>query len=197
MMSILRILSQAGPAASDAELLRQFTAHGDEEAFAGLVQRHGGVVWSVCRNLAGADAEDAFQATFLILFKNAGKAGIAKNLSAWLHRVAFRVCLKARRSAQRRTKRESASSTRDNVVSVVADSTWDRAMAAVHEEIVKLPESLRAAFVLCTLEGMSVGEAAAHQKCKLSTFSARLNRAKDAILARLAPAASQPARQRF
>jgi RNA polymerase sigma factor (sigma-70 family) len=142
-------------------------------------------VWAVCRHLAGPDAEDAFQATFLVLLRNAGRVRHPDSLPAWLHGVAYRVSSKARRAARRRAARERAAAVPDRDGRVVPDSAWDRALAAVHEEVGRLPEALRVPFVLCALEGRTVSEAAGHLGWKVTTLSARLRRAKDALLARL------------
>ena len=170
----------------DGELLRRFLAN-DERAFAELVRRHGRLVWAVCRHLTRSDAEadDAFQATFLVLLKNAKKVRDAGKLSAWLHGVAYKVCAKTRQAAQRRQAREHAMAAREGNGSAVPDSAWDRALAAVHEEVAKLPETLRVPFVLCCLEGIGVTEAAAQLGWKLGTLSGRLTRAKDAVLVKL------------
>src|SRR5207253_10092636 len=120
-----------------AELLDRCASHRDEEAFNTLVKRHGRLVWTVCHNLVGQDADDAFQATFLVLLRNTGKVRKANNLSAWLYGVAYRVCSKARQAARRRVRREQTVAVKDRSGSIVPDSTWDRAMTAVHEEVVK------------------------------------------------------------
>jgi RNA polymerase sigma factor (sigma-70 family) len=185
ILAILRQLSESGPPATDAELLARFVADRDEAAFAAIVRRHGRLVWSVCRHLAGSEADDAFQATFLVLLRKAGRLCEKTNLPAWLHAVAYRVCSNARRAAKRRAGRERAVAGNGQGHSVVADSAWDRAMAAVHEEVARLPEALRVPFVLCCLEGCGVTEAAEQLGWKLGTLSGRLTRAKDALLARL------------
>ncbi len=183
---VLRSLADAEPPTSDTELLRRFL-QGDSEAFTELVRRHGRLVWAACRHLTGSDAEadDAFQATFLVLLRNGGKIRDAGRLSAWLYGVAHKVCARARRSAKRRTTRERATAVSERSGSAVADSAWDRALTAVHEEVARLPETLRVPFVLCCLEGKGVTEAAEQLGWKLGTFSGRLTRAKDALLARL------------
>ena len=187
LQTVLRKLADAGPPVADADLLRRFAAERDEAAFAQLVQRHGRLVWAVCRHLSRSDAEadDAFQATFLVLVRNAGKVRDAGKLSAWLHGVAYRVCSRARQSAKRRTTREATTARPERNGSAVPDSAWDRALAAVHDEVAKLPDALRVPFVLCCLEGKGQAEAAEQLGWKLGTLSGRLTRAKDAVLARL------------
>jgi RNA polymerase sigma factor (sigma-70 family) len=187
LQTVLRKLAETGPPAADADLLRRFAADRDEAAFALLVQRHGRLVWAVCRHLTRSDAEadDAFQATFLVLLRNAGKVREAGKLSAWLHGVAYRVCSKARQSAKRRTTREAMTAKPERNGAAVPDSVWDRALAAVHEEVAKLPDTLRVPFVLCCLEGKGQTEAAEQLGWKLGTLSGRLTRAKDAVLAKL------------
>jgi RNA polymerase sigma factor (sigma-70 family) len=182
---VLRSLA-GEPATGDDELLRQVAA-GDGQAFAELVRRHGRLVWAVCRHLTGSDAEadDAFQATFLVLLRHAGKVRDGRRLSAWLHGVAYRVCGRARRSTQRRAKREKAAAMPERNGHAVPDSAWDRALAAVHDEVGRLPETLRVPFVLCCLEGKGVTEAADQLGWKLGTLSGRLTRAKDLLLERL------------
>jgi RNA polymerase sigma factor (sigma-70 family) len=186
LQTVLRALAECEPPASDAELLRQFL-QGNEAAFTELVRRYGRLVWTVCRHLTGSDteADDAFQATFLVLLRNTQKIRDASRLPAWLHGVAYRVCAKARQATKRRTCREQAAASPEHNGHTVADSAWDRALAAVHEEVAKLPETLRVPFVLCCLEGLGTTEAAEQLGWKLGTFSGRLSRAKDALLARL------------
>jgi RNA polymerase sigma factor (sigma-70 family) len=181
---LVRLLAETGPPVPDADLLGRFAAGGDPDAFAALVRRHGRLVWAVCHHLAGPDADDAFQATFLVLLRNAGKVRDPNRLSAWLYRVAYRVSSKARRAARRRADRERVAAVPDRDGGV-PDSAWDRALAVVHEEVVRLPEVLRVPFVLCVLEGKSVTEAARLLGWRVNTLSVRLARAKDALLDRL------------
>jgi RNA polymerase sigma factor (sigma-70 family) len=186
LQAVLRSVVGAFSEVPDAELLRRYVADRDEPAFAELVRRHGRLVWSVCRQLTAcdADADDAFQAVFLVLVNSAAKVRDAGKLSAWLHGVAYKVCAKSRRASKSRAARESATAKGEGGV-VVPDSAWDKALAAVHEEVARLPESLRVPFVLCCLEGKGASEAAEQLGWKLGTFSGRLTRAKDAIIARL------------
>jgi RNA polymerase sigma factor (sigma-70 family) len=181
---ILRCLERARHAPTDADLLGRFVAARDPDAFAALVERHGRLVWAVCRHLAGPDAEDAFQATFVVLLRNAGRVRKPGSLPAWLHGVAHRVAARARRAARERAGRERRAAVPDRDAAV-PDSAWDRALAAVHEEVARLPEALRVPFVLCALEGRAVTAAAAHLGWKVTTLSARLGRAKETLLARV------------
>ena len=171
----------------DADLLERYATQQANDAFAPLVARYSRLVWGQCRNLLpnDADADDAFQATFLTLARSVKKLKPGAPLGPWLHGVAFRVCMNARRANARRTKREQASA-QSEASRPVADSTWDSAFAAVAEEVQKLPEAQRAAFVLCGLEGRSEGEAALALGQKIGTISSRLARAKRTLLDRLA-----------
>lgn len=185
---VLRHAAAVGcPAEPDALLLKRYARYRDEVAFAELVRRHGRLVWALCRNLlpSEADADDAFQATFLALAKSANTIRDAARLGPWLHGVAYRVCLKAKREAARRKRRQQVASAKE-ASRPVADSAWDAALAAVHEEVHRLPEPLRVAFVLCCLEGKGATETAEQLGWKLGTLSGRLTRAKEVILARLA-----------
>ena len=120
--------ADTGPPVSDGELLRQFAVDQSEAAFAELVRRHGRLVWTACRHLGGSEAEadDAFQATFLVLLRNAKKIRDPAKLSAWLHGVAYKVCVKVRRTATRRVIHEKAAAARERNGEVVPDSVWDR-----------------------------------------------------------------------
>jgi RNA polymerase sigma factor (sigma-70 family) len=171
----------------DAELLRLFKQSADESAFAALVARHGPMVWSACRNLLpdDSDADDAFQATFLTFIRSTPNACTNDSLAGWLHRVAYRIALKSRRSAHRRREREGAVAAADRT-NAVPESAWDRLLAAVHEEVNRLPDSLRLPFVLCCLEGRRTIDAATELNVKLGTLSGRLTRAKQRLLDRLA-----------
>src|SRR5689334_18679398 len=95
--------------ASDAELLGWFAGHGEADAYAALVRRYGRLVWAVCRHVLRhqQDAEDAFQATFLVLARKAGSIRQGECVGAWLHRVAYRVAANARRGAARRLRHEA------------------------------------------------------------------------------------------
>lgn len=182
--SVVRLLMAEVP---DADLLERYVLQRDDDAFAQLVTRYSRLVWGQCRNLLpnDADADDAFQATFLTLARSVKSIRPGAPLGPWLHGVAFRVCKNAQRANSRRAKREKASA-QPEANRPVADSTWEEAFAAMAEEVQKLPESQRLAFVLCCIEGRACTEVAASLGQKLGTFSARLTRAKQTMLDRLA-----------
>jgi RNA polymerase sigma factor (sigma-70 family) len=166
----------------DSDLVRRFLASREEQAFAAIVRRHGPLVWGVCRNLlpSEADAEDAFQATFLALVKSAPRIQRPNALGAWLHRVAGRVCRHSLRSLARRRKHEQSAAI-EEAARPVDEATWDRWQAAVHEEIDRLPDTLRVPFVLCVLQGLRQPEAAKRLGWKLGTVSGRVCKAKQAL----------------
>lgn len=178
--------SAADSSEPDGVLLERFAA-GHHAAFAELVRRYARLVWGQCRNLLNneADADDAFQATFLTLAKSAKSIRDTDRLGPWLHGVTYKVCLNARRAAARRKKRERASTVAE-AVRPVADSAWETAAAAVSEEVNLLPESLRLPFVLCHVEGKSPTDAAEQLGWRWGTFSSGLSRAKQRLLERLA-----------
>lgn len=175
-----------GPAPDDVTLWQRFTEQQDESAFALLVRRHGALVWGVCRNLlaSDADAEDAFQATFLAFLRSAKSVKKPQALGSWLHGVAYRVALKARRTKARRLSREGEAAVPE-ASQPVADAAWFELHRAVHEEVHRLPETLRTPFVLCCLEGASQQTVAVQLGWKIGTLSGRLCKARKMLLERL------------
>lgn len=184
LLNILKQSTLAPAGDEDAVLLRRFRDEKDQLAFAEVVRRYGRLVWSVARQMLPdeVDAEDVFQATFLALVK--ASQTIKGPLAPWLHRVAFRIALKQRRTVSRRQRREQRAA-KSEAAQPIADSTWSELLSAVHEEISKLPENWRVPLVLCCLEGWSTTQAAQSTGWKLGTFSSRLSLAKQRLLERL------------
>src|SRR5262245_60602107 len=171
---------------TDDELLRRFAAGGDEAAFELLVWRHGPMVFNTCCRALGhsADAEDAFQATFLALVRKAAAIRDGRALPGWLHQVAYRAALGIRQAARRRAGHERPGL--PNVAAVVADEAAGRELGVILEqEVARLPEPMRVAFVLCHLEGRTAEEAAAQLGCPKGTVDSRLARARERLRARL------------
>lgn len=180
----------AGPALadrSDADLLREFAAGRDEAAFAELVARRGPLVLDVCRAVLGnhADADDAFQATFLLLARNAGTVRRPASLAAWLHGVAHRVALKARSRAARRRDRE-ARLPAPEAATPPGDPSWAEVRAAVHDELARLGERYRAVLVLCYLDGLTHGRAAEALGLSSAAVKKRLERGRAMLRSALA-----------
>jgi RNA polymerase sigma factor (sigma-70 family) len=175
--------------AGDGALLASY-AGGDEEAFEALVARHGPMVQGVCRRILGPhDAEDAFQATFLVLARKAGQLRDADRLGPWLYGVARRVAGKARTRAARR---------RHQPLPEVADRAghspeWLDVGAIVDAELGRLPAKYRDVLVLCLLEGATAEEAARRLACPLGTVKSRLARGRDALRSRLTGRGIAPA----
>jgi RNA polymerase sigma factor (sigma-70 family) len=170
----------------DRQLLDDFAARRDEAAFAALVSRHGPMVWRVCRRVLHheQDAEDAFQATFLVLARNTGSIRQRDTLGNWLHGVAYRTAMKAKRSTARRRNHEAR--LRAIVPQTAARPTWDETQAVLDEEIQHLLPCFREAFVRCVLEGKSSSEAAVELGCKEGTVKSRVKRARRRLQQQLA-----------
>ena len=139
--------------ATDGELLRAFTASDDQAAFAALTKRHGPLVLAVCRRILGnlEEAEDAFQATFIVLARQAATIVKKESLASWLHGVAQRVALNARRLSLRRHKYETQAKIMVSQ-NPAAEASWRDIQVVLDEEIQCLPEKYREPFILCCLE---------------------------------------------
>jgi RNA polymerase sigma factor (sigma-70 family) len=169
---------------SDRELLHAFTARQDEASFTALVRRHGPMVLRVCRRVLGheQDAEDACQAAFLVLAKKAASLRKEASLASFLHGVAYRLSLSARRDAARRRKHEVQAPPR---APREADPAWREVQEFIEEEIERLPEKYRTAFLLCYLQGLSRAEAARALGVKEGTVWSRLSHARRRLQDRL------------
>src|SRR5260221_5789393 len=150
----------AGASATDAWLLARFRARREEGAFEALVRRHGPMVWSVCRRVLGneQDAEDAFQATFLVLARKAGSIRNTEAVGSWLHGAAYRIAMRAKRDAAIRRKHESKTPGANASGSVARDVSLREGLAILDEEVDRLAERHRAVFVACCLEGKTMAE---------------------------------------
>jgi RNA polymerase sigma factor (sigma-70 family) len=171
----------------DHELLQRFVACRDEAAFAVLVERHAAMVLGLCRSILGNhhDAEDIFQAVFLVLARKAGSIRKSEAVGSWLYAVAYRLAHKARtRAGKRRVYEQQAAmpveqTPMDNV-------TWGELRDVLHEEVSRLPEKYRAAVVLCYWEGRTHEQAGQQLGCARSTIKDRLERAREMLRTRLA-----------
>ncbi|HZT79861.1 MAG TPA: sigma-70 family RNA polymerase sigma factor [Gemmataceae bacterium] len=170
----------------DQELVSAFAAGRNEQAFEALVRRHGPMVLRVCRRVLGGlhDAEDAFQATFLVLARSARALRRRESVANWLYGVAYRLALRARSDAARRRAREARAAL-PPVADPLAELTVREAQGAFDEELARLPERLRAPLVLCCLEGLTRDEAARQLGCPPTTLKGRLEQARGLLRGRL------------
>jgi RNA polymerase sigma-70 factor (ECF subfamily) len=175
----------------DADLLERFRAHNDADAFAGLVARHGPLVLGVCRRVLRHhhDAEDAFQATFLVLARRAGAVRRPASLAAWLHGVAFRLACKLRAGATQRRRLDLQAGTARAVTTQAVgppDMADGELRPIVDEELQRLAEGQRLAVLLCCVEGLSQQEAAQQLGWPRGTLKRRLERGRALLRQRLA-----------
>ena len=175
----------------DRALLDRFLDGGDEAAFEALVARHGPMVLGVCRRLLGPhDADDAFQATFLVLIRKAGRLRDADRLGPWLYGVATRVATKARARAARRRYEGPVEDVRARDDPA---PEWIDVMPILDAELGRLPARLRDVLVLCLLEGVTAEEAAHRLGCPLGTVKSRLARGRESLRGRLTARGVAPA----
>jgi RNA polymerase sigma factor (sigma-70 family) len=191
MRSVLRhlrdtALLHAAAGVADGPLLEAFITRREEAAFKALVQRHGPMVLAVCRRVLGDfhDAEDAFQATFLVLVRKAASVRPRAQLGNWLYGVAYRTAQKARAmNAKRRAKERRAAELARPVGA--ADSPPDELLAQLDAELSRLPDKYRAPIVLCDLQGRSRTEAARRLGWPVGTVSWRLAQGRRLLARRL------------
>ncbi|QJW94487.1 sigma-70 family RNA polymerase sigma factor [Frigoriglobus tundricola] len=172
--------------AADAELLEQFLSGRDAAAFEVLVRRHGPMVFAVCRRVLRhtQDAEDAFQATFLVLAHKAATVSPRGNLAGWLHGVAFKTAQKARYRAGRRTEVETRVPPR-TPPEMHPDTNWAEVEPVLDEELARLPDHYRLPIVMCDLEARLRTEVARVLGCSEGTLSSRLTRGRRLLADRL------------
>jgi RNA polymerase sigma factor (sigma-70 family) len=173
---------------TDGQLLERFVTGRDEAAFEVLIRRHGTLVWGVCRRILSShhDAEDAFQATFLVLARKAASILPREMLPNWLHGVARQTAMKARGEATRRRRREKPVAVLpESLVVIPEPERPDEHLAWLDRELGRLPEKYRTAIVLCELEGLTHQEAARRIGCPVGTLSARLSRGRTLLARRL------------
>jgi RNA polymerase sigma factor (sigma-70 family) len=192
LLHYLRRLS-GGPAGDsdldDAQLLRRFLGQRDEIAFATIVQRYGAMVWDLCVRRLGEtpEAEDAFQATFLVLVRKAPSLHGPQLLGPWLYGVAYRTALKVRGRRARLTARETMlpEQAAETASAEQKEAIWRDLRPVLDEEVNRLPEKYRQPVLLCYLQGLSSEEAAERLGCPKGTIFSRLSRARDLLRQRL------------
>src|SRR4051794_25877581 len=173
---------------TDGQLLERFISGHDgcaEATFTALVERHGPMVLRVCQQVLSDshDAQDAFQATFLVLVRRAGSVRKRDSVASWLYGVAHRVARRARADAARRRAHERRGAAL--AAESVGDGDRPEPWPELHEEIARLPEKYRAAVVLCYLEGLTTEAAARTLGCPQGTVLSRLSRAREQLRGRL------------
>ena len=200
----VRSLFDSGTATglTDAQLLERFTSQSvsgteaiaaAEAAFAVLLARHGPMVLGVCRRALSdpGDIDDAFQATFLVLVRRAGTVQAGDSLGRWLYGVARRIAAKAGARSER--LRAQIAPAVGDMPAPAADQDRSHLLAALDEELGRLPQKYRIPIVLCHLEGLSHAEAAARLRWPVGTVSGRLSRARALLKDRLVRRGVAPA----
>jgi len=177
------LFSNEAEGLNDGQLLQHYLTERDDAAFAALVRRHGPMVLAVCRRVLGnlADAEDAFQAAFLVLVRKAPSLTSRSVVGGWLHGVARRTALKAKAAAARRRTVEQTAA-RPEAMGEEARNDW---LAQLDEELSRLPEKYRLPIILCDLEGRTRQQAAKQLGWPEGTVAGRLVRARALLAKRL------------
>ena len=183
---VIRSVAPAKDQATDRELIRRFVDEADESAFARVVGRHTGMVLGVCRRSLAhwQDAEDACQATFLVLARKAKDVRWGPSVANWLYATARKVARNARVAAKRRARREAKAAARPTV-SPVDQMTGRELLAVLDAELDKLPPTYREPLILCYLEGLTRDEAAARLGVASDTLKVRIHRGRKRLHAAL------------
>jgi RNA polymerase sigma factor (sigma-70 family) len=180
------VLRQEGVDRTDGQLVAAFIDHKDDAAFEALVRRHGPMVFGVCRRVVGNhhDAEDAFQATFLILARKASSVRPRERVANWLHGVALRTALKAKALTAKLRGREKQLAEMPEA-EAAQESQWRDLQPLLDQELNGLPENYRLPILLCDLEGKAIKEAAQQLGWPQGTLSGRLARGRKLLAKRL------------
>jgi RNA polymerase sigma factor (sigma-70 family) len=183
---VQRAARQAG-GLTDGELLGRYLARRDGGAFEALVRRHGPMVLAVCRRILrhAQDAEDAFQAAFVVLARKAASIRDGRALAAWLYHVAYHAAVDARAARLRRQSRERQVEDMPHPAVTPEDSNAEL-LALLDRELARLPETYRLPVVLCELEGRSRKDAARQLGLAEGTLSSRLAHARKTLARRMA-----------
>jgi RNA polymerase sigma factor (sigma-70 family) len=180
------VLARDGGGLTDAQLLSCFVERRDAAAFEALVRRHGPMVLGTCRRILGDthDAEDAFQAVFLVLVRKAASMASREAVGGWLYGVAYRTALAARTKRARQRAKEKQVEDMPHPT-VEPDGTWQELGPLLDKELGRLPEKFRVPVVLCDLEGLPRRQAARQLGLPEGTLSSRLHTARRALAQRL------------
>ena len=186
VQQIRAAVERDGGGRSDGELLTRFLSQRDHDALAALVKRHAPMVWGVCRRILGNqhDAEDAFQATFIVLVRKAATVVPREMVGNWLYGVAQQTAVRLRGTAAKRSAREMQM--KDTPEPVVHDVPEDELLSLLDQELSRLPQRSRALIVLCDLEGKSRKDVARQLGCPEGTVASGLARARQLLAKRMA-----------
>jgi RNA polymerase sigma factor (sigma-70 family) len=181
-----RLLVRSEPATTDAALLDRLAHKRDDTAFEELLARHGPSIWALCRRLLRSepDAEDVFQATFLVLARDAARVRKAASVGSWLHGVAFRISRKVRLRGERSLDTSRLTSPVE-ANEPVTELSWNEIRSTLDEELAKLPDQLRAPLLLCYFQGMTQDEAATELGWSQRTVKYRIARGRNLLRERL------------
>jgi RNA polymerase sigma factor (sigma-70 family) len=181
------VLVREGADRTDGQLLEGFVSRRETAALEVLVHRHAPMVWGVCRRILANhhDAEDAFQATFIVLVRKAATILPREMVASWLYGVARQTALRARAAEARRQGRERQVQTMPEAA-VEQEDPWRDLQPLLDEELSRLPDRYRLAIILCDLEGKTRKEAARQLGCPEGTLAARVARGRALLARRLA-----------